>query len=135
MGASDAGTPIQRQFSLNGFVVDDYVRARPFNTVSYKNPVGNRVSVVKLKYKFGSSITRKAPIQFLQKSGIHLATFLTVGVIDDVASLEPLLPYSNSETQAEIGLAAFKIFGFMYVEFSRRLIGDYGNNVGLQILF
>ncbi|GAB5408866.1 MAG: hypothetical protein BalsKO_12310 [Balneolaceae bacterium] len=134
-GASDSGTPNQRLFGYNGFVLDDYVRVRPFNTVSFKEPIGYRTSVIKLKYKFGSSITRKAPIQFIQKSGIHLAAFFTIGVIDDKESLEPLLPYSNAETQAELGIAAFKIFGFMYVEFSRRLIGNYGNSLGLAVLF
>lgn len=135
LGASDSGTPNQRLFSYNGFVLDDYVRVRPFNTVNFKEPIGYRVSVVKLKYKFGSSITRKAPFQFIQKSGIHIATFLTIGVIDEVASLEPLLPYSKAETQAEIGIVAFKIFGFLYAEFSQRLIGEYGNSVGLTVLF
>ncbi|MGB0348149.1 MAG: hypothetical protein ACPGGA_11730, partial [Balneolaceae bacterium] len=135
LGASDGGTPSQRLFNYNGFVMDDYVRERPFNTVSFKEPVGNRVSVLKVKYKFGSSITRKAPIQFIQKSGIHLATFITVGTVDKAASLEPILPYSKSQTQAEIGLAAFKIFGFLYAEYSLRIAGDFGNSVGFQILF
>lgn len=134
-GASDAGTPNQRLFGYNGFVLDDYVRVRPFNTVTFKEPIGHRVSMIKFKYKFGSSITRKTPIKFIQKSGIHLATFFTIGVIDDKASLEPLFPYSNAETQAELGIAAFKILGFMYVEFSRRLIGNYGNSIGLTALF
>lgn len=134
-GASTHQTPSQRLFSYNGFVLDDYVRERPFNTVSFKEPVGHRVSVLRLKYKFGSSITRKIPIQFIRKSGIHLATFFTAGVIDDRPSLEPLLPYSNADTQAELGIAAFKIFGFLYVEFSRRLVGEYGNSIGLQVLF
>ena len=135
IGASDFGTPAQRQFNYNGFVLDDYVRERPFNTVSFKEPTGYRVSILKVKYKFGSSITRKAPINFIQKSGIHLATFITLGTVDQVASLEPILPYSKSETQAEIGFAAFKIFGFIYAEFSQRIAGDYGNSVGFQILF
>lgn len=135
IAASDQGTPNQRLFGYNGFVLDDYVRVRPFNTVSFKEPIGYRSSVLKVKYKFGSSITRKAPIRFIQKSGIHLATFFTVGVIDRTPSLEPLIPYSNAETQAELGIAAFKIFGFMYVEFSRRLVGNYGNSLGLTILF
>lgn len=135
IGASDSGTPGQRMFSYNGFVMDDYVRERPFNTVSFKEPVGYRVSLLKVKYKFGSSITRKAPIGFIQKSGIHLATFLTYGILDETPGLQPLLPTTNAETQAEIGIAAFKIFGFIYVEFSRRLIGDFGNSVGLQVLF
>ncbi len=135
IAASDQGTPNQRLFGYNGFVLDDYVRVRPFNTVSFKEPIGYRSSVLKVKYKFGSSITRKAPVKFIQKSGIHLATFFTVGVIDQNPSLEPLLPYSNAETQAELGIAAFKIFGFMYVEFSRRLIGNYGNSLGLTVLF
>jgi len=134
-GASDSGTPNQRLFSYNGFVLDDYVRVRPFNTVSFKEPIGYRTSVIKVKYKFGSSITRKSPFSFIQKSGIHLATFFTIGVIDNKASLEPLIPYSKAETQAELGIAAFKIFGFMYVEFSRRLIGNYGNSLGLTVLF
>lgn len=134
-GASDSGTPSQRLFGYNGFVLDDYVRVRPFNTVSFKEPIGHRVSLIKIKYKFGSSLTRKTPLNFIQKSGIHLATFFTIGVIDETASLKPLLPYSKAETQAELGLAAFKIFGFMYVEFSRRLIGNYGNSLGLTVLF
>ncbi len=134
-GASDTGTPNQRLFGYNGFVLDDYVRVRPFNTVSFKEPIGYRTSVIKVKYKFGSSITRKSPFTFIQKSGIHLATFFTIGVIDDKASLEPLIPYSKAETQAELGIAAFKIFGFMYVEFSQRLIGNYGNSLGLTVLF
>ncbi len=135
LGASDAGTPSQRRFNYNGFVLDDYVRERPFNTVSFKEPTGHRVSVLKVKYKFGSSITRKVPIQFIQKSGIHLATFITVGTVDETASLEPILPYSKSETQAEIGVAAFKILGFLYAEYSLRIAGEFGNSVGFQILF
>ncbi len=135
MGASDSGTPPQRLFTYNGFVLDDYVRARPFNTVSFKEPIGNRVSVLKVKYKFGSSITRKAPIPFIQKSGIHLATFVTVGTVDNEESLEPILPYSKAKTQAEVGIAAFKIFGFLYAEYSIRVAGDFGNSVGFQVLF
>ncbi len=135
LGASDVGTPSQRRFNYNGFVLDDYVRERPFNTVSFKEPTGHRVSVLKVKYKFGSSITRKVPIQFIQKSGIHLATFITVGTVDETASLEPILPYSKSETQAEIGVAAFKILGFLYAEYSLRIAGEFGNSVGFQILF
>lgn len=135
VGASDAGVPGQRLFNLNGFVVDDYIRERPFNTVSFKSPIGYRTSVAKVKYKFGSSITRKIPISFIQKSGIHLATFFTAGAIDNDKGLTPLIPSSQSTNQMEIGIAAFKIFGFMYVEYSRRLIGDFGNSMGLQILF
>ncbi len=135
IGASNQGTPSQRLFTYNGFVLDDYVRERPFNTVSFREPIGRRVSVLKVKYKFGSSLTRKSPIPLVKKSGIHLATFLTVGTIDDTYSLEPLLPYSGSKTQAEIGIAAFKIFGFIYAEFSQRIAGDYGNSLGFQILF
>ncbi len=134
-GAANSGTPSQRLFTYNGFVLDDYVRERPFNTVSFREPIGQRVSVLRVKYKFGSSLTRKSPFPLLKKSGIHLATFLTVGAIDDSARLEPLLPYSGSYTQAEIGIAAFKIFGFIYAEFSQRIAGDYGNSVGFQILF
>lgn len=135
LGAADSGTPNQRLFNLNGYVVDDYVRARPFNTVSFKEPIGYRSSIVKVRYKFGSSITRSIPVNFIQKSGILISTFLSVGVIDDTPSLEPILPYSNAETQAEIGVTAFKIFGFLYAEFSRRIIGDYGNSFGMTILF
>ena len=91
--------------------------------------------MLRVKYKFGSSLTRKAPLPMLKKSGIHLATFLTIGTIDETASLEPLLPYSGSQTQAEIGIAAFKIFGLLYAELSQKIAGDYGNSVGFQILF
>ena len=108
---------------------------RPFNTVSFKEAIGNRVSILKIKYKFGSSITRKAPFSFIQKSGIHLATFLTIGTVDDKSDLVPLFPYSKSQTQAELGIAAFKIFGFLYAEYSLRISGDFGNAFGFQILF
>lgn len=134
LGASDTGTPSQRLFNYNGFVLDDYVRERYFNTVSYKEPTGSRVSVLKVKYKFGSSITRKIPISFIQKSGIQLATFLSVGTIDYTSNLMPILPYSKSQTQAEVGIAAFKIFGFIYAEYSLRIIGDFGNSFGFQVL-
>lgn len=135
VGASSSGTPSQRLFSYNGFVLDDYVRERPFNTVSFKEPIGSRVSILKIKYKFGSSITRKAPFSFIQKSGIHLATFVTIGTVDDKSDLIPLFPYSKSQTQAELGIAAFKIFGFLYAEYSLRISGDFGNAFGFQILF
>ena len=75
------------------------------------------------------------PIAFIQKSGIHLATFLTAGSTDLRADLMPLIPSKKSKNQVEIGFAAFKIFGFMYVEYSRRLVGEYGNTMGFQILF
>lgn len=135
VGASDGGTPGQRLFNFNGFVVDDYIRERPFNTATFKDPIGYRVSLIKVKYKFGSSITRKIPIGIIQKSGIQLATFLTAGSVDSTPDLTPLVPSGSSKNQVELGVAAFRIFGFIYVEFSRRLIGEYGNSVGVQMLF
>jgi hypothetical protein len=134
-GASDSGTPGQRLFNFNGFVVDDYIRERPFNTVTFKEPLGYRVSILKVKYKFGSSITRKLPVSILQKSGVHTAVFLTAGSTDLSPNLAPLIPSTNSTNQVELGIAAFKIFGFLYVEFSRRLYGVYGNSMGFQVLF
>ncbi len=135
VGASDSGTPNQRLFSYNGFVLDDYVREQYVNTTNFKTPIGSRVSEIKLKYKFGSSITRKTPIKFIQQSGIHLSLFMTVATVDDGHSMVPLLPGNGGKTQAELGIAAFKIFGFIYAEFSRRLVGEYGNTYGFQILF
>ena len=134
-GASDSGTPHQRIFSYNGFVVDDYVRYRPFNTINYREPIGYRVSELRIRYKFGTSLTRKLPIDFLARSGVKISTFLTVGVIDENPSLEPLLPHSGSHTQAEIGIAVTRIFGFFYTEFSKRLYGDYGNSIGFTARF
>lgn len=135
MGASDSDTPNQRLFTYNGYVVDDYVRYRPFNTVDYREPLGNRVSQIKLRYSFGSSLTRSIPIEFIRKSGIQISSILTVGVTDQKASMEPLLPSSGSQTQAELGIAASKILGIFYAEFSKRLYGDYGNSVGFIVLF
>lgn len=135
LGASDSGIPNQRLFTYNGYVVDDYVRYRPFNTVDYREPLGNRVSQLKIRYKFGSSLTRSIPIEFISKSGIQISTLFTVGTIDQKPSLEPLLPYSDSKTQAEFGIAATKIFGIFYAEFSKRLYGEYGNTIGFTVLF
>ncbi|MEX0720818.1 MAG: carboxypeptidase-like regulatory domain-containing protein [Balneolaceae bacterium] len=134
-GASDEGVPNQRLFNYNGFVVDDYVRYRPFNTISYREPLGNRVSEIMIRYKLGTSLTRKAPFDFVSKSGIKISTFFTVGVIDETPSLEPLLPYSGSHTQAEMGISASKIFGFFYAEFSKRIYGKFGNSIGFTARF
>ncbi|WP_421774635.1 DUF5686 family protein [Gracilimonas sp.] len=135
VGASDAGVPNQRLFTYNGYVLDDYVRYKPFNTIDYREPLGNRVSQIKVRYKFGSSLTRSIPINFIQKSGIKISTVLTAGVVDQTSSLEPLLPYSGSQTQAEIGIAASKIFGILYAEVSKKLYGKYGNSIGFLLLF
>lgn len=135
MGASDSGIPNQRLFTYNGYVVDDYVRYRPFNTVDYREPLGHRVSQVKVRYSFGSSLTRSIPIEFIRKSGIQISSILSVGVTDQTDSLEPLLPYSGSQTQAELGIAASKILGIFYAEFSKRLYGDYGSSIGFIVLF
>lgn len=136
VGAADSGTPGQRMFTYNGFVVDDYVRYRPFNTINYAQPLGYRVSELRIRYKFGSSLTRKLPIEFLAKSGIKISTFATVGIIDEKSSLEPLLlPHSASHTQAEIGVAVTRIFGFIYTEFSKKLYGRYGSSVGFTARF
>ena len=135
VGASDAGTPHQRLFNYNGFVLDDYVRERYMNTTTYKQAVGTRVTELKVRYKFGSSITRKAPIAFIQKSGIHLSTFASIGYVDGTESLTPLLPNPDATTQAEIGISAFKVLGFLYFEFSKRILGDYGNSIGFIVLF
>ncbi|MBO6586396.1 MAG: carboxypeptidase-like regulatory domain-containing protein [Gracilimonas sp.] len=135
VGASDAGVPNQRLFTYNGYVLDDYVRYKPFNTIDYREPLGNRISQIKVRYKFGSSLTRSIPINFIQKSGIKISTVLTAGVIDQTSSLEPLLPYSGSKAQAEIGIAASKIFGILYAEVSKKLYGKYGNSIGFLILF
>ncbi len=81
MGAADTGVPNQRLFTYNGYVVDDYVRYRPFNTVDYREPLGSRISEIRIRYKFGSSLTRSIPIEFIQKSGIQISTLFTVGVI------------------------------------------------------
>jgi len=134
-GASDAGTPGQRMHTFNGHVVDDYVRKRPFNTISFKEPVGFRTTSLNINYRFGSSITRKVPVSFIQKSGIMFSTFFSAGLLDQNPSLEPLLHPSKDNMQAEIGISAFKIFGFIYMEFSKRLIGDYGNEIGFVVLF
>lgn len=135
MAASDQGTPHQRLFTYNGYVVDDYVRYRPFNTVDYRQPLGHRVSQLKIRYKFGSSLTRSIPIDFIQKSGIQISTIFTAGVLDSKSSLEPLLPHSDSEAQAEIGIVASKIFGIFYAEFSKKLYGKFGNSYGVTLLF
>ena len=135
VGASDSDIPNQRLFTYNGYVLDDYVRYKPFNTIDYREPLGNRISLIKLRYKFGSSLTRSIPINFIQKSGIKISTVLTAGVVDQTSSLEPLLPYSGSQAQAEIGIAASKIFGVLYAEVSKKLYGKYGNSVGFLILF
>jgi hypothetical protein len=116
-------------------VVDDYVRYRPFNTVDYRQPLGSRISEIRVRYKFGSSLTRSIPIDFIRKSGIQISTLFTVGVIDDERSLEPLLPYSNAQTQAEFGIAASKILGLFYAEFSKKIHGRYGNSIGVKVLF
>ncbi|MEX0846131.1 MAG: carboxypeptidase-like regulatory domain-containing protein [Balneolaceae bacterium] len=135
VGASNSEIPNQRLFTYNGYVVDDYVRYRPFNTVSYREPLGNRISEIRIRYKFGSSLTRSLPIEFISKSGIQISTLLTVGVIDQNSSLEPLLPYSGSQTQAELSIAASKILGVFYTEFSKKLYGSYGSSMGLKVLF
>jgi hypothetical protein len=135
MAASDEGTPNQRLFTYNGYVVDDYVRYRPFNTVDYRQPLGNRVSQLKIRYKFGSSLTRSIPIHFIQQSGIQISTVLTAGLLDNDQSLTPLLPHGDSEAQAEIGIAATRIFGFLYAEFSKKLYGRFGNSYGVTLLF
>ncbi|MGN8226542.1 DUF5686 and carboxypeptidase-like regulatory domain-containing protein [Gracilimonas sp. BCB1] len=135
VGASDAGVPNQRLFTYNGYVLDDYVRYKPYNTIDYREPLGNRISQIKLRYKFGSSLTRSIPINFIQKSGIKISTVLTAGVVDQTPSLEPLLPYSGSQAQAEIGIAASKIFGILYAEVSKKLYGKYGNSIGFLLLF
>lgn len=134
-GVSDGDIPNQRMYTYNGYVVDDYVRYRPFNTVSYRKPLGNRISQIRLRYKFGSSLTRSIPIDFIRKSGIQISTLLTVGVVDQTTSFEPLLPYSGSQTQAEFGIAASKILGIFYTEFSKKLYGPYGSSIGLKVLF
>lgn len=135
VAASDEGTPNQRLFTYNGYVVDDYVRYRPFATVDYRQPLGHRVSQIKIRYKFGSSLTRSIPIGFIQKSGIQISTILTAGVLDQEDSLQPLYPHSNAEAQAEIGIAASKIFGIFYAEFSKKLYGKFGNSYGITLLF
>ncbi|SMO36626.1 DUF5686 and carboxypeptidase-like regulatory domain-containing protein [Gracilimonas mengyeensis] len=135
LGAADGGTPNQRLFTYNGFVVDDYVRYRPFATISYREPIVQRVSQLKLRYKFGSSVTRSIPIGFIRKSGIQISTVLTGGVVDDKATLEPLLPYSESEAQAEVGIAFSKILGIFYAEFSKKLYGNFGESYGFTIIF
>ena len=63
------------------------------------------------------------------------STFFSAGLLDQNPSLEPLLHPSKDNMQAEIGISAFKIFGFIYMEFSKRLIGDYGNEIGFVVLF
>lgn len=135
MAASDRKTPNQRLLTYNGYVVDDYVRFRPFNTVDYRQPLGHRVSQINIRYKFGSSLTRSIPIGFIQKSGIQISTILTAGVLDSNESLEPLLPHSNAEAQVEIGIAASKIFGIFYAEFSKKLYGRFGNSYGISVIF
>ncbi|MEQ8525567.1 carboxypeptidase-like regulatory domain-containing protein [Gracilimonas sp.] len=135
VGAANSGVPNQRLFTYNGYIPDDYVRYRPFSTLDYREPLGNRISQIKVRYKFGSSLTRSIPIKFIQKSGIQISTVLTAGVIDQTSSLEPLLPYSGSKTQAEIGIAASKIFGIFYAEVSKKLYGEFGNSIGFLLLF
>jgi hypothetical protein len=80
-------------------------------------------------------LTRSIPIDFIQQSGIQISTILTAGVLDTGDTLEPLLPHSEAEAQAEIGIAASKIFGIFYAEFSRKLYGRFGNSYGISVLF
>ncbi len=135
VGAADAGTPNQRLFTYNGYVVDDYVRFRPFYTVNYREPLGNRISLIKFRYKFGSSLTRSIPINFIRHSGIQLSTIFTVATIDNDDSLVPLIPNSGSSTQAEFGIAASKILGVFYAEVSKKIYGSYGSSIGFTVLF
>jgi hypothetical protein len=135
LGASDGNTPHQRMFTYNGTVYDDYYRERPFLTVPFYEPIGYRSTLVRLRYKFGSSVTRKAPVEFIRKSGIRVSSFVTAGWVDQNTSLVPLIPGPGVTPQVEAGIAVARIFSAFYVELSQRIVGSYGNRLGFIFLF
>lgn len=135
-GASSRNTPSQRLFTFNGWRIDDYVLEQPFPAIDFREPIGSRVTLTRVRYRFGSGLTRKIPIRLIRESGVQFTLFGSAGVVDQDQSMAPLLPTDkNVDEQVEVGFALAQIFGVLYFEYSQRVVGDFGNSFGIVFPF
>ena len=134
-GAGRRTAPGQKYFTFNGPIQDDYVRERPFLALSFREPVGTRVSALKFRYRFGSSFARRMPFKFIRESGVRLTIQASAGIVDRTESLAPLLPGYEDQKQVEVGFGLFRILSIFSFQYSRRIVGDFGQGFGLTVFF
>lgn len=136
IGGSDSPLPAQMQFAKNGFMTDDYLRHRPFTTLGFNEGVGNRVSVARLRYDFGSGFVRLFPFRAIRQSGMRLEVFGAGGITHPDDDLSPVLPWTDGlEEHIEAGFALTKILGIFKLETAIRLVGDKGTAYGFVLIF
>lgn len=138
--ASNAQTPGQLRYGMNGFLLDDYIMQQPFLALPFNEAIGHRSTVVYALYRFGTAFSRAIPIEFIRKSGVRFTMFASAGFVDQNTSLEPLVPGLNYDAklgieQVEVGAQMTRILGVFYVRVSRRLVGDFGSEWGFQAVF
>jgi hypothetical protein len=138
--ASNAQTPQQLRYGMNGFLLDDYIMQQPFLALPFNEAIGHRSTVLFAMYRFGTAFSRAIPVDFIRKSGVRFTMFASAGFVDQNTSLEPLIPGLNYDAklgieQVEIGAQMTRILGVFYVRVSRRLVGDFGSEWGFQAIF
>jgi len=135
IGGSNNPLPAQSQIGSNGFIIDRYLRRRPFITLGFNEGIGNRTSVARLDYDFGSSFFRNFPFQFIRQSGMQMRVHATAGYTHEEDGLSPVMPWTDGgEEHVEAGFAVTHIFGMFKVEAAFRLSGDRGESVGFVLI-
>lgn len=135
IGGSDNPLPAQSQIGSNGFITDTYLRRRPFITLGFNEGVGNRTSVARVDYDFGSGFFRVFPFEFIRQSGMQMRVHATAGYTHEESSLRPVTPWTDGRDEhVEIGFAMTRIFGLFKIEASFRVQGDRGEKVGFILI-
>ena len=135
IGGSDNPLPAQAQIGTNGFITDTYLRRRPFITLGFNEGVGNRTSVARLDYDFGSGFFRAFPFEFIRQSGMQMRVHATAGYTHTESSLNPVTPWTDGRDEhVELGFAMTRIFGLFKLEASFRVQGDRGEKVGFVLI-
>ena len=134
-GGSDRPLPAQRQFSNNGFFIEDYLLRRPFLSLGFNEGIGNRVSVARIDYDMGTAFTRLIPIRAISQSGIRLRVWGAGGLRHFEPGLMPLTPWSaGAKEQIEAGFSFTRILGLFSIDFGIRLKGDTGSSAGISFI-
>lgn len=135
VGGADRPLPAQRQFSQNGYYIENYVRRRPFQTLEFDEGIGNRVTSINLDYDLGAGLVRLVPVDFIRQSGVMVRVWGSFGYRHPEAELQPVTPWTDgAQEHLEVGIAVRRIFGIFSFDIGTRLEGNAGQKIGVEVL-
>jgi len=135
IAGSDNPLPAQSQIGSNGFIIDTYLRRRPFITLGFNEGIGNRTSVARVDYDFGSGFFRIFPFKFIRQSGMQMRMHASAGYTHIQDGLTPVMPWTDGRDEhVEVGFAVTRIFGLFKLEAAFRVQGDRGEEVGFVLI-